>query len=550
MSESYLAALGRSLAFCAEAGDVSLERLVERAAWELHHETAGEISSLAFIVRRHDGSSFVGKPRELATLPAEILLGLLVEDGGSHVSYRVRDHALDTIRFLDARFRTSIVVRVALPKSFVLGGEGAFWFGLHGVATPKKVELAQTIANTTSAWFETYAPVVISLKSAHEHQAQVHERLLDMTSIAHDARAPLGALQYLLADLTAVHPEMQNDTARLRRELLYVDALLGKFSPREAQPTPTADEDTDACQVVQRVCERFVPEISAKGGRFVCVFPPRVPVRVRAPQVDFERIVSNVIGNAVRYAGKDEIRIEVAKSRSRVVQLLVSDRGPGFPRQVIDAVRLASTGSGRVAGAKGWGVGLISCKRRLTALGGDLVVESGSGGSVVTVSLLESRSDHNSGVAFNRVRPEVVSSAGNIAQDVDALAARSELVIIDDDTDHATSLERVLRRCQVQTRSFSTVAEALAHIRHAPHVRVVCDAHMPDGGAEKLLHTITGLGLPVACAVMSGDSSDDMIYRFAALGAREFFVKPASLDQLVTWATEPHRVHCSTLTPA
>jgi hypothetical protein len=31
MSESYLAALGRALAFCADAGDVSIEGLIERA---------------------------------------------------------------------------------------------------------------------------------------------------------------------------------------------------------------------------------------------------------------------------------------------------------------------------------------------------------------------------------------------------------------------------------------------------------------------------------------------------------------------------------------
>jgi CheY-like chemotaxis protein len=178
----------------------------------------------------------------------------------------------------------------------------------------------------------------------------------------------------------------------------------------------------------------------------------------------------------------------------------------------------------------------MSCKRRLSALGGDLVVESGSGGSVVTCSLLENRSEQSAGVASGSGQREVVAQPRASSLDVDQPECMSELVIIDDDTEHTISLERVLRRAKVQTRSFSTVADAVAHIRHAPRARVVCDAHMPDGGAEKLLQIVSGLGLPVSCAVMSGDSSDDMLYRYAALGAREFFAKPAAIDQLVIWA--------------
>jgi signal transduction histidine kinase/CheY-like chemotaxis protein len=428
------------------------------------------------------------------------------------------------------------VVRITLPKNLLHAGEAALWFGLNGVATPKKVELAQGIASVTSTWFATYAPVVLRLRRAQERQVQLQERVIDMTSIAHDARAPLGALQYLLADLSVAHPEMQADAARLRRELLYVDSLLGKFSPQDAQPIESKQTSTDVCQVVRRVCERFVSEIAVHGGRFVFVFPPDSSVTVCAPEVDFERIVSNVVGNAVRYAGKDEIRIEVARSGSRMVNIHISDRGPGFPRTVLDAVRLASVGNLRVAGANGWGVGLMSCKRRLSALGGDLVVESGSGGSVVTCSLLENRSEQSAGVASGSGQREVVAQPRASSLDVDQPECMSELVIIDDDTEHTISLERVLRRAKVQTRSFSTVADAVAHIRHAPRARVVCDAHMPDGGAEKLLQIVSGLGLPVSCAVMSGDSSDDMLYRYAALGAREFFAKPAAIDQLVIWA--------------
>jgi len=291
------------------------------------------------------------------------------------------------------------------------------------------------------------------------------------------------------------------------------------------------------------VCERFVQEVRVHDGRFSLVFPPNRTVVVRAPELDCERILSNVIGNAVRYAGKDEIRIEVVRDYSRTIRFLVSDRGPGFPRSVIDAVRLGMPGGGRVKDANGWGVGLVSCKKRLVALGGDLTLESGSGGSTVTIALPEGDSSGAFKSTASEKQPMMASASRAQATDVadaDGVPALAqlehELIIVDDDTDHSESLERVLRRANVLTRTFSSVTEAMAHIERAPHARVVCDVHMPDGGAEKLLQMVTMLGRAVPCAVMSGETSDDVLYRFAALGAREFFAKPASIDRLIAWA--------------
>jgi FixJ family two-component response regulator len=34
---------------------------------------------------------------------------------------------------------------------------------------------------------------------------------------------------------------------------------------------------------------------------------------------------------------------------------------------------------------------------------------------------------------------------------------------------------------------------------------------------------------------MSGESNDDLLYRYAALGAREFFAKPVDVERLVQW---------------
>jgi DNA-binding NarL/FixJ family response regulator len=34
---------------------------------------------------------------------------------------------------------------------------------------------------------------------------------------------------------------------------------------------------------------------------------------------------------------------------------------------------------------------------------------------------------------------------------------------------------------------------------------------------------------------MSGDGSDDLVYRLAALGARGFFAKPVAIEEILDW---------------
>ncbi len=560
MSERISTALGRSLAYCSGVGDGSLEGFIDRAAWELHHECVAEFASFAIIIRRGDGSSFVGRPKELPALPVETLLGMLVEEGGVQVGCRVRDHALDTVRFIDARFRTSIVLRLAIPKTLLPSGEAAVWVGLQGSATPKRVELAQTVASTLSKWLGVYAPVLVSVKLFGERLTGLRVKLGEMTALAHDAKAPIGALKYLISDVAVEYPQIYEETVRLQDELLYIEKLLSKFSPRGASTSAADESSSDISMVVRRVCDRFLPESLERGNHCVVAFPFGTSARAKLPELDLERVVSNVIGNAVRYSGAGEIRIELhhgTPSSSTKAQwvIRVSDSGPGIPQSVIDRVVVGDV-QNVSSSSNGWGVGLVACKSALVAQGGDLILSSSSRGSSVDIVLPEepvlvqraylrgeggaANSDRIIPVKVDNVvsvprTGEVVPSVPHEGEGVRGGEGASVLVVVDDDSEHTKSLERLLGRKGVLTRSFTSVEAALACIVQEPVVSVVCDAHMPDGGAERLLQLLAAQGTKVRFAAMSGEVNDELLYRFAALGAREFFAKPIDVDLLVNW---------------
>lgn len=542
MSERMSKALGRALAYCSGVGDGSLEGFVERAAWELHHECALDFTSLAIIIKRADGSSFVGRPKEAPLLPVETLLGMLVEESGAHHICRVRDHALDTVRFIDARFRTSIVVRLALPKILLAGAEAVVWVGLQGSATPKRVELSQSIASTISEWLSVYGPVLQSIKLFGERLAGLRFKLGEITALAHDVKAPIGALKYLISDVALENPGVYHETAQLQDELLYIEKLLGKFSPKNLPlNTPNANSDnssSDVAIVVRRVCARFLPESLERGNYCSVTFPIGASALTRIAELDLERVVSNVIGNAVRYSGKGEIRIELYRTapgqgalQSRAYWIVrVIDCGPGIPQSVIDSVARGDLQASSSV-SDGWGVGLVGCRQVLVAQGGDLVLSSSSSGSSVDIIVPEQPvlvHSANRGAALSNQLPIFESS-------VQSAASAGRLIIIDDDSEHTHSLERLLGRKGIETESFKGVDAAYQVIVSEPMAVVLCDSHMPDGGAQRLLELLASSGTKTRLAVMSGEVNEGLLYRFAARGAREFFSKPIDIDGLVDW---------------
>ncbi len=78
--------------------------------------------------------------------------------------------------------------------------------------------------------------------------------------------------------------------------------------------------------------------------------------------------VRELLFNSVKHAHVHSARVNVRQIRGNVLQILVSDDGPGF-----DPTRL------RTAGQIGGGFGLISIRERLDLIGGEMTIDSGPG---------------------------------------------------------------------------------------------------------------------------------------------------------------------------
>ena len=114
----------------------------------------------------------------------------------------------------------------------------------------------------------------------------------------------------------------------------------------------------------------------------------RLEVEEPAPLVTtdaglLERVVANLVGNAVRHAPGSPVRV-LAHVLPETVEVIVVDQGPGIPPEDRERMfepfqRLDDTGSG------GLGLGLAVARGLTEALGGTLSAEDTPGGGLTMV---------------------------------------------------------------------------------------------------------------------------------------------------------------------
>jgi len=102
-----------------------------------------------------------------------------------------------------------------------------------------------------------------------------------------------------------------------------------------------------------------------------------------------ERIIANLVENALRYSPPDQrVRITAGTIKDKVV-LRVVDRGPGVPAHDLESIFSAFQRLGDVPAGQGVGLGLAVSRGFAQANGGTLEAEETPGGGLTMVLTLQ-----------------------------------------------------------------------------------------------------------------------------------------------------------------
>jgi PAS domain S-box-containing protein len=204
--------------------------------------------------------------------------------------------------------------------------------------------------------------------------------------VSHELRSPMtvitGAINTALTEEERLSPEETRQLlkdASLEAEML--SNILGnllELSRVQADRLVLHAEAIDVKRVIQGTVEEIKRQSSAH--QFVVKLPRKLPP-VYADPLRLERILHNLLENAVKYSPQGgEILVSVGQQKEQLV-IGVSDQGIGI--SPADQTKLFAPFQRleefRPEGARGAGLGLLVCRRLVEAHGGRIWVESEPG---------------------------------------------------------------------------------------------------------------------------------------------------------------------------
>jgi signal transduction histidine kinase len=213
-------------------------------------------------------------------------------------------------------------------------------------------------------------------------------------NISHEIRTPLSLIVLAAADVERRAGHLLDDRARdglgavtdaARKLLRLVDELL-LLAAGQADKLKLSPEPTDLAALVHQVVVAWRPAAEAAGHTLEARIPERLFVKV--DPVAIERVVSNLVSNAVKYTPRGG-KLEIELVTGDVLRLSVLDSGPGIDADL--AGRLFGRferASGSDRKHTGTGIGLALVKQLVEAHGGTVAaLPRTSGGTEMRVEL-------------------------------------------------------------------------------------------------------------------------------------------------------------------
>ena len=219
-----------------------------------------------------------------------------------------------------------------------------------------------------------------------------------LNAVSHDIRNPVNTIN-LMAEVirrTAENPAGVTQVPQMARRLQSTaQSLVALVS----QVLDIAHLDSGHLQLCESTfsLNEFIdskrrdlaPLAEAKSLSFDSGTPERL-VRLRTDRIKLDRIITNLVTNAIKFTSNGSVSIGATLTDIGAVAIRVRDTGIGIPdheiERIFDEFARFNVPLGKLNG--GWGLGLAISRRLANFIGADIIVESKLGrGTVFTVTL-------------------------------------------------------------------------------------------------------------------------------------------------------------------
>jgi len=200
----------------------------------------------------------------------------------------------------------------------------------------------------------------------HRINKQISERTSLLAGVSHDLKTPLTRMRLQLAVI-----EIEDDTKiEFEKELLELEEMIDGYLEFARDDREEQMVDASLFKLLQQASITSDPS-----GDKINILPPNDNIPIFPIQVQsIRRALTNLLTNAIRYAGKATAQIQIFDDHSEII---IDDNGPSIPRDkraevILPFTRLENSRNSKTGGT---GLGLSIAKNSALNHGGELILE-------------------------------------------------------------------------------------------------------------------------------------------------------------------------------
>lgn len=391
---------------------------------------------------------------------------------------------------------------------------------------------------------------VTQLRKAHEELVAAREAALAaseaktqfLSCMSHEIRTPLNVIlgsADLLGDTTLV-PEQHHFLERIAKNGSTLLELLNSIldlTRVESGQLSLEQSPFDPAEVAERVADTLAIRAHEDAVDLVVRIAPDVPATLLGDSLRLNQVLTNLIGNALKFTDRGEIVVGVARDEKSgqpgALHFWVRDTGVGIPREKFATIfsPFAQADSSTTRKYGGSGLGLSIVERLVTLMGGQVWVESEVG----------------KGSTFHFTArfglPENCAEAPPRHDDGRLRGAR--VLVMEHNATCRSAVRETLAACGAAVSEAANASEALAVLRNArrgKHSRfdlLIADCSRPEAGGLELVCRLgardSRLAIPIIATLGSHELSAGLT-RLREAGLEHYLVKPLKRAELISAA--------------